>query len=306
METTVTIKTNTEETRNLVIGGMARVFASPFCRIAFAPDDEGAGGGSGEEGGDDEEGDDLDEAGDETDGGSELEAGKVKDADAKLIKENMRRKKQARELQGALKTAAADLEALKKRYEGIDPDLVKTLLEEKAERERQAAEAAGDFERVKEIMAEAHRKQLEAKEAETGELAGKISTLSSTVQKLTIDLKFSDSPYIRTELTLPPTKAQKLWADHFDVSDTGEVVAYDKPRGASGRTALVDSQNRALKFDDAIKHLVEKDADKDSLLKSKLKNGAGSKTADTDTTSKKPAGVFGASRITAALVAMKG
>lgn len=286
-----------------VAGGMARVFASPFSRIALAPPDEGAGGSGGDDEDEDADADDLGNEGEGTD--ADKKEG-LKDADAKLLKENLRRKNQLREAKQALDTTRSELDGLKQKFQGIDPDQVRQLIAEKAERDRQEAEKAGDFERVKEMMAEAHRTQLEQKEAELSATKQTLERATSTIGKLTVNLQFSNSKYIHNNLIVPPAKAQKLWADHFDPDDNGTLVAFDKPRGSEGRTKLVDGQNRPLSFDDAIKHLVEKDADKDTLIKSTLKNGAGSKSSDVDANKKPNSGqLFGAARITAALAARK-
>ena len=64
----------------------------------------------------------------------------------------------------------------------------------------------------------------------------------------------------------------------------GQVVAFDKPRGAQNRTQLVDASGEALGFEAALKKIVDGDPDRDSIVRSKAKQGADSKTI----TGKKP------------------
>ena len=76
---------------------------------------------------------------------------------------------------------------------------------------------------------------------------------------------------------MPVSKARVLYGTHFEFKD-GAIVAYDKPAGSAERNILVDAKGDPLSFEAAIKKIVEADPDKDQLLKSKIKPGAGSKT----------------------------
>jgi hypothetical protein len=95
------------------------------------------------------------------------------------------------------------------------------------------------------------------------------------VKELSLGQQFSQSKFIAEELSLPAAKARALYADHFDVED-GKVVPYDKPRGAANRTPLVDAQGNHIDFEAALRKIVDADPDKDSLLKSKVRQGAAS------------------------------
>lgn len=200
------------------------------------------------------------------------------DEEARLLKENMKKKEELRKTQ-------EELASIKKQFEGIDPEAVRKLLSEQKDAETKALEAKGDYERLKQRMAEEHAKEVASLKGVIESMTGERSKLSSTINDLTVGTQFSQSQFIAGELTLTPAKARVIYGDYFDVED-GKTIGYDKPRGAVGRTALVDQYGNAVGFDAALRKIVEADPEKDHLLKSKVKPGAGSE-------SKKPAGELG-------------
>lgn len=76
---------------------------------------------------------------------------------------------------------------------------------------------------------------------------------------------------------MPVSKVRALYGTHFEFND-GQIVAYDKPAGAAERTMLVDGKGDPLSFEESIKKIIDADADRDQLIKSKTKPGAGSVT----------------------------
>ena len=190
------------------------------------------------------------------------------DEEARLLKENMSKKEQ-------LKKKDEELAALKKQFEGIDPEAVRKLLAEQKSAEEQALEKKGDYERLKARMAEEHGKEVTTLKAQLEALQGEKSKLASTINDLTVGTQFGQSKFIGDELTLTPAKARVIYGDYFEVEE-GKIVGYDKPRGSAGRTALVDQYGTAVGFDAALRKIVEADPEKDHLLKSKIKAGAGS------------------------------
>jgi hypothetical protein len=217
------------------------------------------------------------------------------DAEAKLIKENMAKKEQ-------LRKAQEEIAALRKSVEGLDLDEVRKLVADRKTAEEKALEAKGDYERLKQRMAEEHSKEITTLKAQLEALQGEKSKLASTINDLTVGTQFGQSKFIGEELTLTPAKARVIYGDYFDVED-GKIVGYDKPRGAAGRTALVDQYGSAVPFDAALRKIVEADPEKDHLMKSKVKAGAGSdskkasgepaKEQTTDSMSKIAAGLKG-------------
>lgn len=219
------------------------------------------------------------------------------DEEARLLKENMAKKEQ-------LRKAQEEIAALKKSVEGLDLEEVRKLVADRKTAEEKALEAKGDYERLKQRMAEEHGKEVTSLKAQLEALQGEKSKLAGTINDLTVGTQFSQSQFISGELTLTPAKARVIYGDYFEVED-GKIVGYDKPRGSANRTALVDQYGSAIGFDAALRKIVEADPEKDHLLKSKVKPGAGS---DSKKASGEPAkGVSGdsMSKIAAGLKGLK-
>lgn len=190
------------------------------------------------------------------------------DAEARLIKENMAKKEQ-------LRKAQEELAAIKKTVEGLDLEEVRKLLADRKTAEEKALEARGDYERLKQRMAEEHGKEVASLKAQLEALQGELGKTKGTINDLTVGSKFGQSQFIAAELTLTPAKARVIYGDYFDVED-GKVVGYDKPRGSANRTALVDQYGSPVDFEAALRKIIEADPEKDHLMKSKIKAGAGS------------------------------
>jgi hypothetical protein len=227
---------------------------------------------------------------------AEKAAGRLSDKEAELLKDVMKHKTAAREAEDRLKA-----------FDGIDPAEYKRLKEaadkaaaDKTEAEKKAAEKAGDFTRLKEMMAEEHKKELEAERAKVNTAQGQLDVALKTINDLTIGQSFTGSQFVTDELVLTPTIARQVYGDHFDV-EGGKIVAYDKPRGAANRTKLVNGSGESIGFEDAIKKIVETSPDRDRIVRSKIKNGAGSRATDGRSTQTDDAGQRGVARISAAL-----
>lgn len=226
----------------------------------------------------------------------------VSDEVAKLVKENMKKKGELEAAQNALKA-----------WEGLNPDDVRKLVAAQAEAEEKrkadeeaAALARGEFDRVKQSMADAHAAAIEAERTKAAEKDGALAAAHKVIEELTVGASFLNSKFITDNLVLPPTVARKEFGDHFETVN-GVTVAYDKPKGSADRTPLVDAQGKNLAFEAAIEKLVNTHPEKDRLLKGKLAPGAKSTTTnDTKITTGGTDGELkGASRIAAALAARR-
>lgn len=196
---------------------------------------------------------------------------KPTDEEAKLLKEVMQKKGKLDEANAALTAAQEQL----KKFEGIDPEAVRALLKEKQDAETAALEAKGEWSRLKERMADEHGKEKKTLQEQIDALKGQLGAREGVINELTVGTQFSQSQFISAELALTPAKARVIYGDHFELVD-GKVVAYDKPKGAAERTMIVNGAGAAVSFDDALRKIVEADPEKDHLLKSKVKPGAGS------------------------------
>lgn len=221
---------------------------------------------------------------------------KPTDAEAKLLKEVMDRK----QAQKAAQEKVDELSAKLKEYEGLDVKKVREMLAEKEKAEEEKLAQKGEWQRLKERMAEEHTKALEAVNSEMKSVKDELAKREALVLDLTIGSNFSNSGFILEEMTTTPSKVRQLYGAHFEVED-GRVVGYDKPATDSNRTPLVDARGEPLSFDLALEKIVKADPDANTLIRSKIKPGSGS---GTDSKSK-PLGakdeVRGISRIMAGL-----
>lgn len=220
---------------------------------------------------------------------------KLSDTEAKLLREVM-------QFKTANKTLEASLNEIKSVLGDVKPDDVRALLQEKAERERKELEAKGEYQRILEQVKQ-------ESEREKGEVSTKLSeTLEALAQRdrqieeMTVGRSFYESAFIRENSVITPSMARKEFGEHFELVD-GQVVAYDKPRGAKERTPIVDAQGNPKSFEDAVQALYSQHPESKHLLKPKGKPGAGSNTVDAG---KKPANpeaqaAYGVSRISQAL-----
>lgn len=286
-------------------------------RKYYAPqgDDGGAGGGGG--GGSGDGGDDAAKAAAEAaaakaaaDAAAAAKAAedaaaagggrKPSDEEARLLKENMKKKEALDKANAELVKARESLKA----FEGIDAEAVRKLLADQRTAEEKALEAKGDWDRLKARMAEEHGKEVVTLQDQIKQLSEQLNNTQGTIKDLSIGTQFSQSKFIAEELTLTAAKARVIYGDFFDVED-GKVVGYDKPRGAASRTAIVDQYGNAVGFEDALKKIVDADPEKDHLLKSKMKAGAGSDSKKPAGNTKADAPTDGISRIAAGLKGLK-
>ncbi|MPS48543.1 MAG: hypothetical protein E2592_06050 [Methylobacillus sp.] len=186
----------------------------------------------------------------------------------------MTKKKALGEAQENLNKANERLKA----FEGIDPEKVRELLAEKSKAEAEQLEAKGQWDKLKAQMVEAHTSEVNTLKGANSDLEAKLKAANGQIAELTVGQKFSNSTFISEKTLLTPSKARKIYGEHFDIQEDGSVVAFDKPRGDAKRVPLVDSVGDNLGFDAAIKKLVEADPDRDHILKSDVKPGSNSRT----------------------------
>lgn len=222
---------------------------------------------------------------------------KPTDAEAKLIKEVMDKKAKIKAQEGRI----GELESKLKEFDGIDLTAVRELLNSKKEEETRKLEEKGQWDSLKKQMIEEFGKEKGTLLAELEQARSESGSLKGLIAELTVGNAFSSSQFIKEDMTMPVSKARVLYGAHFEFKDGG-VVAYDKPAGQADRNILVDAKGDPLGFEAAIKKIVEADPDKDQLLKSKVKPGAGSKTTSKAASpAEKIEQPTGVSRISAAL-----
>lgn len=227
---------------------------------------------------------------------------KPSDREAELLKESMARKAAIRERDETIK----ELKQQMKAWDGLDPDQVRSLLNSVKEAETRKLEEKGEYEAIRKQMAEAHKAEVQRLQDEMKALKEGLGSKESLIDELTVGNAFGQSRFIAEKLTLPVSKARALYASYFERNESGQIVGYDKPKGTSGRAPLVDAGGEPLSFDQAFAKIIDNDPDKDSLVKSAVKAGAGS-TTDSRAQVKPPAPEIksGSERIAAALASGK-
>lgn len=194
-----------------------------------------------------------------------------------LVKENMKRKEKERSLSDQLA-----------QYGNIDPAKARQLAESAtaAEKARQAAEQEdlerrGEFDAVKKQMFEAHQTELQSERDHRNQVEQENVALRSKLLEMTVGTAFGGSNFLREKALMTPAKARVIYGAHFEVSEDGSVVGYDKPAGAKERAVLVDGTGKPLHFEAAIERILRADPEADALLRSEAKQGAGSQSKAT-------------------------
>lgn len=199
---------------------------------------------------------------------------KPSDKEAALLAEVMNKKAKI----GTLAGEVAALKEAAKAWEGIDNEAVKKLLKDNATAAEQKLIDAGEFTKVKEQMNDAKKVELDKKDVIIADLNKALAGKDTEINDLSIGNTFSASKFIAEKLTLPAGKARALFGAHFERDEGGNVVGYNLPVGADGRAPLVDGSGVNLAFDKAFEKIIGADPDSKSLLRSKVKPGAGSGT----------------------------
>lgn len=265
--------------RNLMRSGI--LGAQRYRSAAGADGDQSGGGGGGQENDADAKNDD-DKAGDDSG---------LDDKSAQLLREVMDKKeklKAERERADTLTQQVAALQKQVEQFSGVDVTKYRELVEKQTKLERERLASEGKFEeleqslrgeadsRVQQVENE-YKTKLTETTTELEQLREQLKNRDHAIRDLAIDSKFGQSKFIREELVPSPAKVHKLYGDHFDVDEKGNMVAYDKPASAANRVKLVDKEGKALGFEDALRRIVDNDSDKDTILRSKVKSGADSK-----------------------------
>lgn len=248
---------------------------------------------------------DAENGGEGGEGGGEGEKkpeSKLSDAEAKLLSDLMKHK------QGR-KDAEAQAQALRdelKKFEGINLEEVQTLLTERRETQERKLTEQGNWDALKSQMIEQHTVQLDGVKSQLQQLASERDGLLRQIEEMSVGGAFTGSKFISDELVLTPAKARVIYGQHFDVVG-GAVVAFDKPRGVDGRAQLVDAAGEPLGFDPALRKLIDKDPERDHILRSKAKPGAqsGSEKAAGAAGQQSKAGMTAVDRIAAGLAALQ-
>lgn len=178
------------------------------------------------------------------------------------------------------------LQGIADQFAGVDPEKAKKALADaeaneaaRVQAEKDKAKAEGNFERLREIQEAETAAKIKAAEDRAEAAAKDAETARAALNSSRIETAFANSKFLQDETILSGPKAQRLFGDYVEIED-GQVVVYDAPADATKRAKIMDNKGNALPFNDAIAKVINADADKDTLLKSKVKPGAGSTTTE--------------------------
>lgn len=236
-------------------------------------------------------------AGAEGGAGTSGQPGGMTDKERELLAESMKRKEKIKELETKLNEASNAL----KPWEGLNPEDIRKLVQERREQELKQMEKKGEFDKIRQQILEAHEAEKKTLAQKIEELSSQINSNLNQIDHLTVGQAFAASKFINEELVLTPTKARTIYGAHFERDASGNVIGYDKPVGNGDRAPLVDGQGNPLSFDQALQKIVQADPDRDSLIKAKLKQGADSGTTGAKGNKDDVAPQNGVSRIADAL-----
>lgn len=197
------------------------------------------------------------------------------DAEAKLLKEVMAKKEKIAQQEKQIAELTKVSEAIKN-LGGVET--LAKMVEDKKAAEKAELEKKGEWDKLKAQMVEAHTKEIGEYKTKLSDLESKLKAETDKISQLTLGNSFANSQYLK-KTVLTSGKAQAIYGSYFDIGEDGKVSGYDKPRGAAGRTLLVDGQGNAVGFEAALERIISADPDKDSLLRTVAKQGAGSSTS---------------------------
>jgi hypothetical protein len=223
---------------------------------------------------------------------------KPSDAEAKLLKEVMDKKTAL----AAAKAEAEQVKAQLKAFEGLDPVAVRALVAESEGRKVKELEDKGQWDTLKKQLVDTHAAEQVLTKSQLEVAVAKEAALSSKIADLTVGVAFGQSKFLAEDISYSVSKMRTFFGPHFEF-DGEKVVGYDKPAGAKDRVVLMDAKGDALSFEAALAKLVDADPDRDSMKKSKVKPGAGSKTDTKGKPAERMVELTGRERIAAGLKA---
>jgi hypothetical protein len=251
-----------------------------------------SGGGDGATGGADDGADNGgDNGGKDEQSGSESD-GKptLSDKEAELVREVMQKKEKIETLATTNEQIKSELNELKAKFDGIDPEAFKQMQRDNQERRERELENNQDWATLKAEMEErfeserqqiieqnrtGYEQKINEHQTEAQKLQQQLEQSNALIEELTVGNEFGQSQFIAKHLAPSTAKIRKLYGEHFEVED-GKVVAYDKPRGAEKRHPLINGDGKPLNFDLALQKIVDSDPDKDTILKATQQSGSDS------------------------------
>lgn len=211
--------------------------------------------------------------GDGDDDGKPNKSSGLSDEAAKLLRDVMKHKDRA-------KQAETELTKLREALGDLKPEDVTALVQARKEQERKDLEKRGEYDRILEQVRQEQERERTSLSEQIDALRQQLNERDSKIEEMTIGRSFSESAFIREKSRIPASIARKEFGTHVDLVE-GQIVVFDKPRGAAERTPIVDANGSYKSFEEAIAQLYSSHPDSKDLLKVQGKPGSGSSTVDT-------------------------
>lgn len=179
------------------------------------------------------------------------------------------------ELLSEKKALKADLDSVKAKFEGIDPEAVRELLSEKEKSKEDEAKQKGDWEKILEARDTKHATQIESIQAELG---GRAERAEAFARKLVKDVALAEA--LREAKILPQFQeaASVLLANEIKIKDDeGSFSAFAE---IDEREMGVNEFVRLWSESDKGKHFVQAPANSGGGSTNGKGNGSGSTTVN--------------------------
>ena len=151
-----------------------------------------------------------------------------------------------------------------KQYEGIDPEKARAALETVANISSEDKVTAEDIKRIKdEARAEAKKESDAAYGEQISTRDARITELTGTVDKMTLDFEFERSTFIAEQTIVPREMMRSTFGSNFSIED-GKPIARDN----NGNQIYSDkNMGEPATFDEAIEKIVTNHPNRDQIMK---------------------------------------
>ena len=167
-----------------------------------------------------------------------------------------------------------------KGFDGLDADAAREALR-KLEESGEGGEGGGteEIERLTKRHERALETMKETHGEEKGALAAEVTQLRDEIYKLRVSDKFLTSKFVRERMAWPAEKVQAIYEPHFVRTEDGGVVALFDPSDPDSVILSKKNSGENASFEEAIEQLVERDPDKDIMLKGEQTSGTHGRNA---------------------------
>jgi hypothetical protein len=179
-----------------------------------------------------------------------------------------------------LKAAQKELTGLKSKYGDLDVDQARQAIQTVTDLDSSKLVEAGKVDQIRSELKTTFESQVDNVKAEYVEAIEERDMLLRAKDRKIYDLmvsnQFRASEYVTSQLLIPPGKAELIYRDHFVIVDDVLVPLFDPDAGEKAEKVYSKARPGELAdFEEAIKLIVERDPDKERIVKGKQASGSG-------------------------------